>query len=50
MSYVAAMTDEVDRVLRDHLVRADGQADICFALWHQQRYVSLGRDARETRE
>src|SRR5436309_1455528 len=33
MNYAAAMTGEVDRALRDHLARADGQEDICFALW-----------------
>jgi hypothetical protein len=33
MTLAAAMTGDVDRALRDHLVRADGQEDVCFALW-----------------
>lgn len=33
----AAMTGEVDAVLRRHLLRHDGQEDICFALWHPSR-------------
>jgi molybdopterin-synthase adenylyltransferase len=33
MRYAAAMTADVDRLLREHLDRADGQEDVCFALW-----------------
>jgi molybdopterin-synthase adenylyltransferase len=31
--YSVVMTGEVDNTLQNHLTRADGQEDICFALW-----------------
>ena len=37
LRYVAAMTDNVDQVLREHLDRRDGQEDVCFALWRPSR-------------
>jgi molybdopterin/thiamine biosynthesis adenylyltransferase len=33
-AHSVAMTAEVDRLARKHLLRADRQEDICFALWH----------------
>lgn len=35
--YSVAMTDEVDRQARSHLIRADGQEDLCFGLWRPSR-------------
>jgi len=32
-SYSVAMTEAVAKVARNHLLRADGQEDVCFALW-----------------
>ena len=32
-SWSVAMTDEIDQQLRQHLIRADGQEDICLALY-----------------
>lgn len=34
MSYSAALTTETLNVLADHLLRPDGQEDVCFALWY----------------
>lgn len=34
MSFSVAMSVDVESVLRDHLARADGQEDLCFAIWH----------------
>jgi molybdopterin-synthase adenylyltransferase len=31
--YSVVMPGEVDSALQNHLTRADGQEDICFALW-----------------
>ena len=39
MIYSAAMTEEVNEKLRAHLVRPDGQEDLCFGIW----YPSCGR-------
>jgi hypothetical protein len=45
----AAMTEKLNNVLRQHLVRADGQEDLCFALyWPSQgkrRFTALLSDA-----
>lgn len=37
MKYSVAMTDEFDDQLRRHLVREDGQEDLCFAVWFPTR-------------
>jgi molybdopterin-synthase adenylyltransferase len=34
VSYSAALTTETFNVLADHLLRPDGQEDVCFALWY----------------
>jgi len=34
VSYSAALTTETFNVLADHLLRADRQEDVCFALWY----------------
>jgi hypothetical protein len=33
VTHSAAMTGAIDRVSRTHLLRCDGQEDLCFALW-----------------
>lgn len=33
MSWSVAMTEEIEARLRAHLLRSDGQEDLCFALW-----------------
>lgn len=35
--YSVALTGDLDRRLRDHLIRADGQEDLAFALWTPSR-------------
>lgn len=34
MNYSVALTSETDNILRSHLVREDGQEDVCYALWY----------------
>jgi len=34
MKYSIALTSDTHDVLKSHLVRADGQEDLCYALWH----------------
>lgn len=34
MSRSVALTEEMERTLREHLSRADSQEDLCFALWN----------------
>jgi hypothetical protein len=34
MRYSIALTSQTNNILRDHLVRADGQEDVCYALWN----------------
>lgn len=36
-AHSVAMTGEVDCIARSHLLRSDGQEDICFALWYPSR-------------
>lgn len=40
MPYSSALSSKVDSVLRAHLLRDDGQEDVCFAVYHP----SQGRD------
>jgi hypothetical protein len=34
MKYSIALTSHTHDVLKNHLLRADGQEDVCYALWH----------------
>lgn len=34
MKYSATLSEKIDEVLRTHLLRSDGQEDLCFALWN----------------
>lgn len=36
-AYSAAMTQQVVSAARDHLLRPDGQEDLCFAIWRPSR-------------
>jgi molybdopterin-synthase adenylyltransferase len=36
-TYSVAMTAQIDRIARHHLLRSDGQEDLCFAIWHPSR-------------
>ena len=36
-TYSVAMTGEIANKARLHLLRTDGQEDLCFALWHPSR-------------
>ncbi|MBU6389176.1 ThiF family adenylyltransferase [Patescibacteria group bacterium] len=40
MRYSAALTTEVHEVARSHLLRSDGQEDVCFALWYPSEGIS----------
>lgn len=40
MNYSVVISEQVDQVLQDHLIREDGQEDLCFALYK----LSTGRD------
>jgi hypothetical protein len=33
MNYSVALTSDTNEVLGNHLLRADGQEDLCYALW-----------------
>ena len=37
MTFSAALTEDIHRQLAAHVLRADGQEDLCFALWHPSR-------------
>lgn len=45
MSYSVALTSETNEALKAHLLRADGQEDLCYALWYPSqgasRYTAL---------
>ena len=34
MKYSVAFTSDTNEILKAHLLRADGQEDLCYALWH----------------
>src|SRR5437867_4206998 len=36
-AYSVAVTGDVAQAARRHLLRTDGQEDLCFALWHPSR-------------
>jgi hypothetical protein len=37
VSFSVALTGATDDALREHLIRADGQEDVCFALWRPSK-------------
>lgn len=45
MTFSAALTEQLHQRFADHMLRADGQEDLCFALWHpsegRQRQTAL---------
>lgn len=42
MNYSVALTSELHKMATEHLVRSDGQEDLCFALW----FPSKGRNRK----
>jgi hypothetical protein len=42
MKYSVALTEDVQKMASDHLIRSDRQEDLCFALW----FPSQGRDRK----
>lgn len=39
MNYSVAISTTVDKSLQEHLLRTDGQEDLCFGLWHPSKGV-----------